>query len=208
MKQEISHLVEFIVSKIPDISISAKEREIFTDSLRSEITLKYTGHWHPETSQLGSGYRSISFWNGSLDPILLNAARAASLDPKILELYLPPDIVIWCDPYNVSYRIGDYGNLFTIFENKKGLIESAKRSMAERVSKTNGDFVISAYTTPVVMRRAGTLSHSGSKTSGSNPDLKRNVSPNTKLKSMNSSQQPPNINNQLSKFIQTSSANP
>ncbi|OMJ24430.1 Protein BTG2 [Smittium culicis] len=214
MKQEIFQLVDFILSKIPESSISNKERENLSNSLRNELTAKYTDHWYPENSTQGSGFRSISYWGGKLDPILLLAAKKSNISSKILELHLPQDIVIWCDPYNVCYRIGDYGNLFTIYENKKGLIESAKRSMAERVSKSSSDFVISAYTTPVVMRRAGTSSHSGpAKSSGTNlnaeVNAKSSMSPSSKMKnsSTGSQQQISSFNSQLPKYIQTTSAN-
>ncbi|KAJ1938556.1 hypothetical protein EC988_007551, partial [Linderina pennispora] len=67
---------------------------------------------------------------------------------------LPRDVVVWCDPYNVTYRLGDHGTVYTVYEDKQLLIDSVKKTMAERAAKSSGDFVISAYTTPVVIRSA------------------------------------------------------
>ncbi|PVV04609.1 hypothetical protein BB560_000898 [Smittium megazygosporum] len=160
MQQEINHLADFILSKIPDSSVSQQNRKKFRESLVSELVKKYTSHWYPESSQQGSGYRAIANW-GSLDPLLLRAIKNSNLDPLVFEKLLSLDMTIWCDPYHVCYRIGDHGTIYTIFEDKKGLIDNAKRSMAEKVAKSNNDFVISAYTTPVVMRRANRAETNG-----------------------------------------------
>ncbi|PVU95139.1 hypothetical protein BB561_002014 [Smittium simulii] len=153
MHQEVKHLAEFIISKLPDSSIPPNEKALFFDSLVFELINKYTDHWYPEVSQQGSAYRSISIWS-ELDPLLLKVIRKCNLDSALFQTYLSQDLTIWCDPHHVCYRIGDHGNIYTIYENKKGLIDSAKKSMAEKVAKSNNDFVISAYTTPVVIRRA------------------------------------------------------
>ncbi|KAJ1726211.1 hypothetical protein LPJ61_005347, partial [Coemansia biformis] len=72
----------------------------------------------------------------------------------VLERWLPRDVIVWCDPYNVTYRIGDHGTVYTVFEDKRGLLESVKKSVAEKISRPGSDFVISPYTTPVVIRSA------------------------------------------------------
>ncbi|KAJ1963942.1 hypothetical protein GGI12_001740 [Dipsacomyces acuminosporus] len=153
MQTEIESTANFWLKYIPDTSLSTEKKECFKQALIDTLTDKYTGHWHLEKTTAGSGYRSISNWK-CIDSSLASAASQADVSIEVLERHLPRDIVLWCDPYNVTYRVGDHGSIYTVYEDKRGLIESVKKNMAEKVSKSNGDFVISAYTTPVVIRTA------------------------------------------------------
>lgn len=42
----------------------------------------------------------------------------SSLQPSVLYVHLPRDFVLWIDPYSVSYRVGDHGNIMTLFEDR------------------------------------------------------------------------------------------
>ncbi|KAJ2477405.1 hypothetical protein IWW47_006206, partial [Coemansia sp. RSA 2052] len=128
-------------------------REALRLALIDALADRYAGHWHLDRTNVGSGYRSMCNWR-SLDGALVEAAQRAKVSVAVLERLLPRDIVLWCDPYSVTYRVGDHGSVYTLYEDKRGLMESVKKNMAEKVSRTNGDFVISAYTTPVVIRSA------------------------------------------------------
>ncbi|PVU98464.1 hypothetical protein BB559_001544 [Furculomyces boomerangus] len=196
MQLEVSKLVEFLLNKIPDSSLQADERESFARNLQKELLIKYKSHWHPENSYQGSAYRSISIW-GDLDPILLSAANSTTYEYpntniiKVLEQCLPQDLILWCDPFFVCYRIGDHGTMYTIYENKKGLIDNAKRSMAERAAKSNSDFVISAYTTPIVMRRASGVNPNGTNGIYNPEDSRSNSTTPFRKKTPNSTKNQP-----------------
>ncbi|KAJ2724099.1 hypothetical protein GGI07_002220 [Coemansia sp. Benny D115] len=153
MQTEIENAASFWLKYLPDTAVSAEKKDEFRQALVAVLTGKYLGHWHLDQTNVGSGYRSISNWQ-SLDSVFVQAAEQSSVAVELLERQLPRDIVVWCDPYNVTYRVGDHGAVYTIYEDKRGLLESVKKSMAEKASKSNGDFVISAYTTPVVIRSA------------------------------------------------------
>ncbi|KAJ2746366.1 hypothetical protein GGI20_001426 [Coemansia sp. BCRC 34301] len=153
MQTELETAANFWLKYLSDATISAEKREALRLALIDTLSDKYAGHWHLDKTNVGSGYRSICNWR-SLDGALAEAAQRAKVPVAVLERHLPRDIVLWCDPYSVTYRAGDHGSVFTLYEDKRGLMESVKKNMAEKVSKTNGDFVISAYTTPVVIRSA------------------------------------------------------
>ncbi|KAJ1667995.1 hypothetical protein IW140_002428 [Coemansia sp. RSA 1813] len=153
MHTEIENAAGFWVKHIPDASLAAERKEALRLALIDVLCEKYKGHWNPEQTAAGSGYRSLCNWR-SLDGSLVEAAMRANVSIALLERLMPRDIVVWCDPHNVTYRVGDHGTVYTIYEDKRGLLECMKKNMAEKVSKSNGDFVISAYTTPVVIRSA------------------------------------------------------
>ncbi|KAJ2824341.1 hypothetical protein FBU31_004021 [Coemansia sp. 'formosensis'] len=150
MQTEIEAVASFWLKYVSDATISSEIREALRVALIDTLTDKYEGHWHLDKTNVGSGYRSMSNWRG-LDSILVEAAQRAQVAVSVLERVMPRDIVLWCDPYSVTYRVGDHGTVFTLYEDKRGLLESVKTSMA---TKGNGAFVISAYTTPVVIRSA------------------------------------------------------
>lgn len=46
------------------------------------------------------------------------AANDASVSTAALQAHLPRDFVLWIDPFSVSYRVGDHGNIMTLFEDR------------------------------------------------------------------------------------------
>lgn len=36
----------------------------------------------------------------------------------MIHAHLPRDFVLWIDPFSVSYRVGDHGNIMTLFEDR------------------------------------------------------------------------------------------
>lgn len=36
----------------------------------------------------------------------------------MIHTHLPRDFVLWIDPYSVSYRVGDHGNIMTLYEDR------------------------------------------------------------------------------------------
>lgn len=49
---------------------------------------------------------------------LFVAAQNASVPPELIHVHLPRDFVLWIDPLSVSYRVGDHGNIMTLFEDR------------------------------------------------------------------------------------------
>ncbi|KAJ2493326.1 hypothetical protein IWW37_000610 [Coemansia sp. RSA 2050] len=149
MQTEVGTVASFWLKYLTDASISPETREALRLALIDTLSDKYEGHWHLDKTNVGSGYRSMSNWR-SLDSVLVEAAQRAQVPVSVLERTMPRDVVLWCDPYSVTYRVGDHGSVFTLYEDKRGLMESVKA----KVAKSNGAFVISAYSTPVVIRSA------------------------------------------------------
>ncbi|KAI8325052.1 anti-proliferative protein, partial [Martensiomyces pterosporus] len=117
MQTEIENTASFWLKYIPDASVTAEKKESFRQALVDILTDRYTGHWHVDKTTAGSGYRSMSNWK-SLDSTLVGAAMQAGVPIEVLERHLPRDIVLWCDPYNVTYRVGDHGTVYTVYEDK------------------------------------------------------------------------------------------
>ncbi|CAO3699374.1 hypothetical protein G6F70_000016 [Rhizopus microsporus] len=117
MHIEIAQAVEFLgrllQSKVDQDTINA-----FKEKLTELLKIRFQDHWDPQQPYKGNGYRAISNFNGQLDPILTLASAAVPIQPSCIHAHLPRDFVLWIDPFSVSYRVGDHGNIMTLFEDR------------------------------------------------------------------------------------------
>ncbi|KAJ3187685.1 transducer of ERBB2 [Gaertneriomyces sp. JEL0708] len=80
---------------------------------------KFQGHWDYKKPFRGNAYRALCILCGVVDNLILDSCRAAGIDPS--DLNLPSDLVLWTDPHSVTYRIGDFAPITTVWENKAAL---------------------------------------------------------------------------------------
>ncbi|KAG0264373.1 transducer of ERBB2 [Mortierella polycephala] len=83
---------------------------------------KYTNHWDPQRPHYGNGYRAITSFGGKVDPLLCKAAQKSALPMETLQIVIPKDLVLWVEPFTVSFRVGDYGSINTIYDSSRGKI--------------------------------------------------------------------------------------
>ncbi|KAF9897264.1 Protein btg1 [Lobosporangium transversale] len=111
------------------------------DSFKKEIATlmqeKYTNHWDPQRPHYGNGYRAITSFSGKVDPLLCQAAQKSSLPMETLQGLIPRDLVLWVEPYTVSFRIGDHGSINTIYDGTRGKV-SMKADNSSFPSKIMG----------------------------------------------------------------------
>lgn len=50
--------------------------------------------------------------------MFFKAAISANISANTILTHLPRDFVLWIDPYSVAYRVGDHGNIMTLFEDR------------------------------------------------------------------------------------------
>jgi protein Tob/BTG len=87
---------------------------IFKNQLIQLLSQKYNSHWDLSNPIKGGAFRSITIIDGRIDSIILAAAQKAGLD---VSSCFTSDLIIWCDPYNVSYRVGgDYNRICSIYD--------------------------------------------------------------------------------------------
>lgn len=70
MHMEIAQAVDFLgrllQSKIEETSLNKMKQELIV-----ELKARFSDHWDPQHPTRGNGYRSISNFNGMLDPVLV-----------------------------------------------------------------------------------------------------------------------------------------
>lgn len=89
---------------------------MFQKSLIAAFRLRCDGHWFPERPLRGSAYRCVRIVNSNLDRDITSAASSAGVSESELRSLLPPELTLWIDPDEVSYRIGEDGSVGVIYD--------------------------------------------------------------------------------------------
>ncbi|CAN8002706.1 unnamed protein product, partial [Ixodes hexagonus] len=99
----LNFLVSFLYNKLPRRRVNQ-----FAEELDRALRRKFRGHWYPDKPYRGSAFRCVKT-SPPLDPVFQVAARESGLDLRDVRENLPPDLSIWIDPGEVSYRLGEKG---------------------------------------------------------------------------------------------------
>lgn len=99
----LNFLVSFLYNKLPRRRVNQ-----FAEELDRALRRKFRGHWYPDKPYKGSAFRCVKT-SPPLDPVFQIAARESGVDLRDVRENLPPDLSIWIDPGEVSYRLGEKG---------------------------------------------------------------------------------------------------
>jgi len=122
MDLEIQVAVQFLISFLTG-KFSEEQEEKFLRILKELLTARFAGHWYLEKPTKGSAFRCISI-EKQLDAVLIKAAELCQLDLTILAENLPKRLDLWIDPTEVSYRIGEHGNVVVVYKEGDDCVNS------------------------------------------------------------------------------------
>ncbi|KAG0096100.1 transducer of ERBB2 [Podila epicladia] len=123
MLLEISCASDFLCRYVAGASACTPQViESFKEHISALMQEKYTNHWDPQRPHIGNGYRAITSFGGKVDPLLCEAAQKSALPMETLEGHIPRDLVLWVEPFTVSFRVGDHGSINTIYDGSRGKI--------------------------------------------------------------------------------------
>jgi len=151
MKEEVKSAVGFLTNILrSNDGINDAQVRQFGLSLSNLLCKRYNEHWFPEKPFKGSGYRCIRL-NHNMDPIILQAGLVCGLNQVFLETVLPPELTLWVDPRDVSFRIGENGSvgiLYTHTEEPQMDTQSTSQQIsAEDIHQANPKSVHSSFKT-------------------------------------------------------------
>jgi len=75
---------------------------------------KFNNHWHIRNPLIGSGYRAVQCTPKRVDKMLKQAFLASGAQLTDVSTFLPEDLTMWCDPGNVSVRLGADGSIWSL----------------------------------------------------------------------------------------------
>ncbi|XP_068118808.1 protein Tob1 [Hyperolius riggenbachi] len=132
MQLEIQVALNFIISYLYN-KLPRRRVNIFGEELERLLKKKYEGHWYPDKPYKGSGYRCIHVGE-KVEPIIEQAANESGLDIDDIRRNLPQDLNVWIDPSEVSYQIGEKGQIKVLY------IEDANENGAELDKEIKNSF--------------------------------------------------------------------
>lgn len=120
MRLEVHSAADFLMNLLrvkQANSLPENQLQHFKGSLQQLLVLHFRSHWYPDIPTKGSGYRCIRI-NGKMDPLVEKAGSDAGLLPRTLRKMLPPELTLWIDPAEVSYRIGENGSICVLYDSQ------------------------------------------------------------------------------------------
>ena len=145
MYTEITTASTFLAKYLPHKSTPPDKVTAFRDSLTDAMAQKFRDHWDITNPMKGNGFRSVHCQMGRMDPLVSEAAWRSGLSGK--DLYFPNELVLWTDPKCVSFKVGDHGQIVTVWEDKSG-------EVGEESFGKSGGFVPSQLPTPPPEKQA------------------------------------------------------
>jgi protein Tob/BTG len=116
MRLELQSAANFLVHvlRLRRLGISEAQLSKFNRCLIEEMRKRYRDFWFPERPLKCSGYRQINF-NGREEVITARAGKSAGIKSDILNQAWQ-NIMMWIDPLEVCYRIGEHGSICVLYE--------------------------------------------------------------------------------------------
>ncbi|KAG8182591.1 hypothetical protein JTE90_021729 [Oedothorax gibbosus] len=98
--------------------IKIAQVESFRQTLDALMKSHFQDHWFPEEPGRGSGYRCLRVDN-NMDPLIAKAGVMSGFSGADLRRFLPNDLTVWVDPFEVSYRIGERGSICMLYDGEQ-----------------------------------------------------------------------------------------
>lgn len=117
MQVEVSVALNFVISYLYN-KLPRRRVDMFGEQLEKGLKQKFKGHWYPDKPAKGSGFRCVRVNGEKVDPVIVAAAFESGLDIDEIKGYLPEELTLWIDPNEVSYRIGEKGQIKILFSDK------------------------------------------------------------------------------------------
>ncbi|KAI9363891.1 hypothetical protein DFJ73DRAFT_772783 [Zopfochytrium polystomum] len=162
MIREIQYACDFLAARHLPVpyATSPEQADVFHGTLLQLLQEKLaSATWDPARPARGSGFRSLLIVGGRVDPVIAEAARAASIQG--IQACFPADLTLWIDPMCVSYRTGtsDHSPIVVLWEDRVAVAAAAAASTGSPSAAFSAFASLPSRTTKVVLRNPASLEH-------------------------------------------------
>lgn len=112
--------------------------DLFGTEIENGLKKKFEGHWYPDQPMKGSGYRCVRVSGEKIDPVIIQAATSVGVNLDEMKEYMPQELTLWIDPNEVSYKIGEKGQVKILYSDKNN--EENNETEDREVQATNHCF--------------------------------------------------------------------
>jgi len=141
MRQEIGSVVQFWTNELSEAGVPPEMKIKFADTLKEELTKRYTGHWYEDEPLRGCGYRAISGPSSTkLDPVLQRVGIRVGLNLERM-LAHSRDKIAHVNPGNVFVTYRGRRDVLFSSESERSSSESTKlqkRRTSNKSEQLNG----------------------------------------------------------------------
>ena len=110
----LNFVISYLYNKLP-----RRRVDMLAEELERGLKKKFEGHWYPDKPCKGSGFRCVRVNGEKVDPVIVSAAFECGLVLEEVKSYLPEELTLWIDPSEVSYRIGEKGQVKILYSDRK-----------------------------------------------------------------------------------------
>ena len=127
--QSVGNFLAYLIQTSPNRKVKIAKLKNFTTNVVKILQNNFNHQWFLEDPWKKSGRRAIKINPrcGSLP--LTQAAVQADIKEEHLYSSLPVYLCIWIDPLEVTYRIGEYGHIRRLYEQRNEGINTAWQPM-------------------------------------------------------------------------------
>ena len=165
MLHEVSAAVLFIASILKrSQKVSNDVICKFINQLFDDLQARFQDHWFEEFPERGSAYRCIRNTRKGLDPRICKAGSACGIAKRELTEILPTEFILWIDPLEVSYRVGEYGCLTKLSREEMTKAHNTLKGGSNScfTPRTASPIKRTARASPITIRSIDGLQSSGS----------------------------------------------
>ena len=137
MHVEVSVALNFVISYLYN-KLPRRRVDMLGSELEKGLKKKFEGHWYPTMPFKGSGFRCVRVNGEQIDPVIIKAAMDVGINLEEMKEYLPDELTLWIDPNEVSYRIGEKGQIKVLYSDRN--LEENTESEDREVQATNRGF--------------------------------------------------------------------
>ena len=137
MHLEINVALNFVISYLYN-KLPRRRVDLLGTEIENGLKKKFEGHWYPDQPMKGSGYRCVRVSGEKIDPVMIKAATSVGVSLEEMTEYMPLELTLWIDPNEVSYKIGEKGQVKILYSNRNN--EENIESEDREVQATNNGF--------------------------------------------------------------------
>lgn len=120
MKLELESAAFFLVHILQSSRhlLYKSELKKFYHSFKNIMQKKIRNLWFPENPLKGSNFRCIRI-NDKIDPVIEESCKASCIPTSLFRMVFPLGLILWINPKEVSYRIGENGKICVIYKENE-----------------------------------------------------------------------------------------
>ena len=115
--QSVGNFLAYLIGTSPTRRVKMAKLKNFTNNVVEVLQKQYRYNWFIHAPYKGSNNRAIKIHPRATNSSINRAACMTGIKEWKIYSSMPPNICIWIDPLQVTYRIGEDGHTRLLYEH-------------------------------------------------------------------------------------------